>query len=141
MNYIIVITHSNLAEGFKNCVDFLTGKGNAIKFVNAYQDKENWFEKAENYLRFTEFKGKKIVLTDIYGGSVNQKMASLKSKYNFFLISGINLPLLLALVLEEKEITLKKCKELVVEAQHQIKIVELDNNGSTCSNSEEDFLS
>lgn len=125
MNHIIVITHSNLAEGFRNSVDFLTGKGNSIYFINAYQGNENWLNKAEKYLKKVKSDDVKIVLTDIYGGSVNQKMAILKSEYDFILIAGTNLPLVLALVLEEKELTKDKCKELIGEARRQLKLVEL----------------
>lgn len=139
MNKILLVTHSTLAEGFFNSTKFLSGMTENVEYVNAYIDDSDWTVKVKDYLAKQKDDDHVVVLTDIYGGSVNQKMTLMLNDYNFTLITGVNLPLVLSLALEANPLTKEKCQSLVKEAKDQLKIVEpvKQDNGDE---NEDDFL-
>lgn len=71
MRKIVVASHSLLAQGFKDTLEFLTGKGDAVNAVCAYvnDNGEGLDAAVEAALSGTD---EVVVLTDAYGGSVNQ---------------------------------------------------------------------
>lgn len=139
MNSFLIITHSTLAEGFYNSTKFLSGLTTNVKFIDAYIDESDWTKEAEEIISSQDKDKELIVLTDIYGGSVNQKMTLMLAKYHFILITGVNLPLVLSLVLETQPLTKEKCKNLVEEARKQLQIIEPIKSDSNETDS--DFLS
>lgn len=124
MNKFLIITHSTLAEGLYNSTKFLSGLTKNVKFINAYVDNNDWTKEAESFLSAEKENNFLVVMTDIYGGSVNQKMTLMLEKYSFTLITGVNLPLVLSLVLESQPLTKEKCADLISEARNQLKMVE-----------------
>ena len=59
-----------------------------------------------------------IIVTDVMGGSVNNAMTELVLRYkNVFLITGMNLPLVLSLATYSGDIDLKALDELVQEGK------------------------
>lgn len=139
MNSFLIITHSTLAEGFYNSTKFLSGLTTNVKFIDAYVDESDWTKEAVEIISSQDKDKELIVLTDIYGGSVNQKMTLMLAKYHFILITGVNLPLVLSLVLETQPLTKEKCKNLVEEARKQLQIIEPIKSDSNETDS--DFLS
>ena len=139
MNSFLIITHSTLAEGFYNSTKFLSGLTTNVKFIDAYVDESDWTKEAEKIISKQDEDKQLIVLTDIYGGSVNQKMTLMLAKYHFILITGVNLPLVLSLVLETQPLTKEKCENLVEEARRQLQIIEPIKSDSNETDS--DFLS
>lgn len=123
MNKFLIITHSTLAEGFYNSTKFLSGLTDNVKFINAYVDESDWTKEAKQFLSKENYKNSVVVMTDIFGGSVNQKMTLLLKKFNFILITGVNLPLVLSLVLETEPLTKEKCSKIVTEARKQLQVV------------------
>lgn len=124
MNKFLLVTHSSLAEGFYKSTDFLSGQVKNMTFINAYVDDSDWTQKAEEWIKSQKQDTNIIVLTDLFGGSVNQKMTLLMNQYHFTLITGINLPLVLSLALESNELSNDRIKKLVSEAQQSLEIVE-----------------
>ena len=139
MNSFLIITHSTLAEGFYNSTKFLSGLTTNVKFIDAYVDESDWTKEAVEIISSQDKDKELIVLTDIYGGSVNQKMTLMLAKYHFILITGVNLPLVLSLVLETQPLTKEKCENLVEEARRQLQIIEPIKSDSNETDS--DFLS
>ena len=72
MRKIVVASHSLLAQGFKDTLEFLTGKSDAINAVCAYvnDNGEGLDAAVEAALSGTD---EVVVLTDALGGSVNQR--------------------------------------------------------------------
>ena len=139
MNSFLIITHSTLTEGFYNSTKFLSGLTTNVKFIDAYVGESDWTKEAVEIISSQDKDKELIVLTDIYGGSVNQKMTLMLAKYHFILITGVNLPLVLSLVLETQPLTKEKCKNLVEEARKQLQIIEPIKSDSNETDS--DFLS
>lgn len=141
MNKILIVTHSTLAEGFFNSTKFLSGMTDNLTFINAYVDQSDWTKKARQFLKQNcKPDNYVVVLTDIYGGSVNQKMTLMLNDYNFTLITGINLALVLSLALEPNKLTTERCQQLAQEASGALKIVERPKKTSK-NIDDDDFLS
>jgi len=119
MNQIIVATHAQLAEGFDKAVRFFKSDADNITFINAYvQDNEFERHLRDELARWT---GRNIiVLTDIPGGSVNQVAAKLLAEYGFHLVTGVNLPLVLEMVMAADDLDDARIDEIVQQAQGQI---------------------
>lgn len=75
------------------------------------------------------------MLSDLYGGSVNQKMYMYLQRPNTYLIAGVNLALLLEVCLRDS-ISKPYLDRLVRESRNMLRVVELDNEEIR----EDDFL-
>ena len=89
MKKILIATHGTFASGAESTVKFLMGDVGNITCINAYVDQdENLAETLEQYFARVQPEDQVIVLTDIKGGSVNQKIVPYAVRENVFLIAG-----------------------------------------------------
>lgn len=99
MKKIVIASHSYLAEGMKKTVEFILGERQNISVMTAYIEEDFEIEEEIEKL-FTELSDgdELIVVVDILGGSVSNAFAQFLIKEKFYLVSGMNLPLLLELI-------------------------------------------
>ena len=109
------------------------GKQKNLHAIAAYVDNSVKFE--DQLLKSIEdYKEEKIIFfTDLLGGSVNNIISNfVKDNENYFLISGMNLPVLLSLLVENfksdnKEIK-KQIEEIISISVQGIKMINFDDN-------------
>lgn len=95
-----------------------------MSFYNGHQSYESEISNIFENLKSDE---QLIICTDIQFGSVNQLFIkeSLKNKNkNMFIVSGINLPLLLEIVIFPQILTKKDLDEMIEKAKEQITLVD-----------------
>lgn len=97
--------------------------------IDAYLDQGSIEEKLDRYFQSVSDSEQVVMLSDIFGGSVNQKMYLHLSRPNTFLITGINLALVLQLAMETKPPTLERLKVIVEESRNAMKLVEFESIG------------
>lgn len=104
MRKIIIITHKTFADGLKDSLVFFTNMENQIVSISAYEHGDNEFpqEKLQNELSKVTEDDQVFILTDLLGGSVNQKSVGCMND-QIFVITGINLPVALEILLSDKE--------------------------------------
>lgn len=137
MKKILIATHGTFASGAESTVRFLMGNVGNITCINAYVDQdENLVETLEQYFAQIRPEDQVIVLTDIKGGSVNQKIVPYAVRENVFLVAGFNLPLLVALAIAPEGITKDGIKQYIEDSRNQMELVELDNQ----EGQDEDFF-
>lgn len=137
MKKILIATHGTFASGAKSTIDFLMGNVADITCIDAYVNpEENLVEQLETYFAGLTENDEVIVMTDIKGGSVNQKIVPYASKKNVFLIAGFNLPLLVALAIAPEGLTREEIKQNIEDAKKQMELVEVKPEET----SEEDFF-
>ncbi|MFY1068105.1 PTS sugar transporter subunit IIA [Enterococcus sp. AD013-P3] len=124
MRKLVIASHSNLAKGFKETLEFLTGQTDRIKAVCAYVESNEDIDQQVAELMSEE--GETIVLTDMAGGSVNQKFFPYISD-RVHVIAGLNLPLAMSILLQIDAPTLDLNK-LVLESQQQIQYMNAQSN-------------
>jgi PTS system mannose-specific IIA component len=102
---VLVVSHGNLAQAMLECVDMLVGvpdqfaalgiqNGEAPEdFYKALQDKAAEIDSGEGL----------VALVDLYGGTPNNNVARLSMERNIRIITGINLPMVMAAAMERTE--------------------------------------
>lgn len=126
MKKILIATHGAFASGAKQTMQFLMGAADYITCIDAYVNPdENLIDTLEEYFGQVTSEDQVIVMTDIKGGSVNQKLVPYAAKENVYLIAGFNLPLLVSLSLAPEGITKKEIEQQIEESRIQMELVEV----------------
>lgn len=97
---IVLLSHGHLASGMKNTIELIAGRQDNLFTYDAYVDGNN--DNKAFLLDFLKIhlNEKVIVITDFLGGSVNNDAIECKNNYDFYLITGMNVLLVLNLVLK-----------------------------------------
>lgn len=120
MNKILIASHGHLASGIQSSLEILTGMGNKVTVIDAYVDDHDYVPDIKKFIE--ELDGQTgIIFTDLFGGSVNQKvMLEVANQENVYVITGMNLPIVLSVVLENEVINKTKLEELIAASQVQL---------------------
>lgn len=100
----IFASHGTLAKGMLSAVELILGKQPNIKTICGYIDDD--FEISSEIERiFNSFskEDEVIIITDILGGSINNEFLRQLGRRKFHLITGLNLPLVLELIVSLNE--------------------------------------
>lgn len=132
MKHVLIATHGKMASGIRYTLEMITGEQPEITTIDAYVDAAVDVEKVFDAY-FEERKGQRIfVMTDLMGGSVNQKLMQYAAKdKKITLITGINLPLLLQIIFAGEDIDETELKQYVENARQELQIVGLDEESKS----------
>ena len=105
----VMATHGTFAVGIKESIKLIAGEFKNLKALSCYM-KEDFNLKDEIDKILLEGKGEEIiVVTDIFGGSVNNAFVErIPENKNLFVISGLNLPLMLELLGEYEDYSISE---------------------------------
>ena len=105
MKRIVLVTHGTCCEGLKSSMDVICGSSDNIDTVsmNTVETIDSMSEKVENLLNSYDEKDLIIILTDIAVGTTTKCIFPLFEKRKIYLVSGVNLPMLLSVSLTEFE--------------------------------------
>lgn len=126
MKKILLATHGNFASGIKSSLEIILGEQETIHAIDAYVGVISFEDQLNAYLQtVNEQEDVVIIMTDLFGGSVNQKAINLVQSDNIHIVTGLNLPLLLELqLLTEEQCTKEKIKQLIETSREQVMYVE-----------------
>ena len=135
---ILIASHGNYAAGIKSAADIIVGEKSHVSYISAYVDDIPLKDKFEKYFADVTAEDQVIVLTDLFAGSVNQTVTSYLLKQNVYIISGINLAVVLEIVLlnPESEVTADRLRYIVEESKKQIVFI---NDSFTNADNKDDF--
>ena len=121
MQRLVLASHGYLAEGMKNSAQIIVGKSAKIYTICAYVKEGITLESQINEL-FDSFpeEDEMIVVTDIFGGSINNEFMIRAQEGGYWLIAGMNLPLVLSLWYETENLTEKQLETNISEASEGI---------------------
>lgn len=136
MRNILIATHSTFASGINGSLKLLVGERPEISIIDAYVDDSDYTVEIDKFFANFNSKDEYVVFTDLFGGSVNQKIFSYKNKYDFYLITGFNLPVLLEIILSGGRLSIHLIEEIVEKCRQELSLVIIDEE----ENEEEDFL-
>ncbi|WP_367885063.1 PTS sugar transporter subunit IIA [Lactiplantibacillus plantarum] len=127
MNKFLIASHGELAKGIQSTVELFAGKNNAISYISAYTAAdEDLSIQLTNFVSSVSASDTAIIFTDLYGGSVNQKITVMAAgKTNFHIISGFNLPVVLETVLYTGKINTDFINCVVEKGRQNLKVVDL----------------
>lgn len=141
MVHFLLGSHGTLASGMQSSLNILVGNMNNLTVIDAYVDGMNVTKKFEDFFAGVGEGEQVIMLSDLYGGSVNQLMYQYLARPNTKLISGVNLALVLELVAGSgtvEKFSDETLAQKIEEARQTMKIVNMDT-GST-EDTAEDFF-
>lgn len=126
MRKYFISSHGKLASGFKSSIDILLGQSNNVTVFDAYLDETNFEDLIKAYLEKQSENDQIILLSDLFGGSVNQVMSLYAQKENIVLVAGVNLAFVLELVASgDQHLTLDQIDDLIVQSRNALCRVEL----------------
>ena len=100
MKRIVLASHGELANGMKDSVKILVGDVPNVYSICAYTNGIDDVEEQIDAL-FSSFDNDDeiIVITDVFGGSVNTAFMKKLDSYKFWLISGMSLGLVIQMII------------------------------------------
>lgn len=127
MKKYFIASHGKLASGFKSSLEILLGNAVNVTVFDAYLDEKNFETVLVDYLNSQKESDQIILMSDLYGGSVNQIMVTHSQQSNIELIAGVNLAFVLEIVaMGENHLTHVELDELIMNSRNALKRVVLD---------------
>ncbi|GEN94087.1 PTS sugar transporter subunit IIA [Pediococcus ethanolidurans] len=122
---IVIASHGKLAEGMKKTLEFIAGKQTQLTVLTAYTDNQPIEKQVENLMSQFVPEDEVVIFTDMLAGSVNQKFFPYRSRPHTQLVTGMNLPVILAVTMEptDKYLTSEKMRELIKQGREQLAYV------------------
>lgn len=117
MKRVLVASHGYLADGIKSSVGILTGNQDLITAVNAYVDESDYTASIQEFIDSVEPDDDAVIFTDIYGGSVFQKVMLMEpEKKGIVHVTGFNLAAVIETLIRTDPITPELMDEIVQNA-------------------------
>ncbi|HCM87968.1 MULTISPECIES: PTS sugar transporter subunit IIA [Enterococcus] len=130
MNKIILASHGEFSQGLKQTASMIIGDEGNIFALSAFRDEDEPIKnQVERLLETTGYEDV-YILTDIFGGSVNNDLLTIQQKHpELHLFAGMNLPLVISIatqtgridsdqlanILEDSRRGMIDCKQLLAE--------------------------
>jgi mannose/fructose-specific phosphotransferase system component IIA len=106
----------------KSSIEILAGINTRLTVFDAYVNQENVQEHLEEFYKDVASDDQVVLMSDLYGGSVNQQMYLYLDRPNTTLIAGVNLALVLELSIRDS-ITADDLEKLVEQSREMLRIV------------------
>lgn len=104
MRKFIIASHGNFSSGIKSALDIIIGNTENVFVIDAYVDGNNTIEEALNAVLINvQDKDELVVFSDLMGGSITNQVLRFALKENVHIISGMNLPLLIDIILADAD--------------------------------------
>jgi len=98
----LIATHGTFAKGIKSSLDFIVGETQDVFLIQAYVDGNKSIEEELNsVLQNVNANDELVVFTDLLGGSITNQVLRYALKENVHIVSGINLPLLIDVLMAD----------------------------------------
>lgn len=130
MVHILLASHGTMAAGMEKAISILMGKTDGLTVINCYVDALNVNDAFRNFFSSIPDTDQVIMLSDLYGGSVNQIMYQWLTRPHTKLIAGVNLALVLELMAMKEninEFSNEQLLELTTRSREAIRFVTLDD--------------
>ena len=123
---LFLSSHGTFASGLNSSLDILLGGAKNLTVFDAYVTQENLADVLDAYFAEVPAEDQVVLLSDLYGGSVNTVMVQWLERPNTFLIAGVNLALLLELGMRADPVTPEYLDELITTSREALRLVTLD---------------
>ena len=125
MRKFLLASHGSFAAGIRSSLEMITGANDNLFIIQAYIDGNKSIDSELNeILEKTEENDELVVFTDIAGGSITSQILQAGRRENVYVISGMNLPLLLDIILADPDMPVDEVIETGIQnAREQIVFV------------------
>ena len=115
---LVLVTHGNLAEEFKNALEHVVGQQEAVETIciGPEDDMDRRREDIVNAVKDADQGNGVIILTDMFGGTPSNLALSNLSSNKVDVIGGVNLPMLIHLAQVRSDLTLQEAVQAASDA-------------------------
>lgn len=126
MKKIVIASHAKMAKGIQSTLELFIGSDLDVTYMSAYVDDEPAIEEQiEIFFNQLKDEDQAVIFTDMFGGSVNQKMVTAsQERENVFIIAGFNLPVVIEVIYGVEVYTHENLKQLVENGKNAMQLVE-----------------
>lgn len=126
MKKIVIASHAKMAKGIQSTLELFIGSDLDVTYMSAYvEDEPTIEEQIETFFNQLKEEDQAVIFTDMFGGSVNQKMVTAsQERENVFIIAGFNLPVVIEVIFGVEVYTPENIKELVENGKNAMQLVE-----------------
>ncbi len=100
MTKFFLSSHGHLASGLASSLDILLGGHDRVTVFDAYVDEKSLNDALDAFFQTVGEKDQAILISDMYGGSVNSTMYTYLDRSNTTLVAGVNLAMVISLTIE-----------------------------------------
>lgn len=141
MKKVLVASHGHLASGIRSSIGILTGMADMVEAVDCYVDDSDFTPRIQAFIDSVGPEDEAIIFTDIYGGSVFQKVVLMEpEKRGIVHVTGMNLGLVIETLLGAEPVTADSIKQSVEPARATMQVVEPPSKAADNEESEGDFF-
>lgn len=126
MTRFFLSSHGHLASGLKSSIDILLGSSSRLTVFDAYVDEDSLEARLDGFYRELDPDDQVVLMSDMYGGSVNSVMYTFLDRPNTTLIAGVNLALVIGLLVNEETLSRESIEEVIRQSREALRVVELD---------------
>jgi len=118
MNKIILASHGEFSQGLKQTASMIIGDEGNIFALSAFRDEDEPIKNQVEHLLEVIGYEDVYLLTDIFGGSVNNDLLTLQQQYpELHLVAGMNLPLVISIATQSGKIDVDQIAALLEESR------------------------
>lgn len=139
---VFLASHAHLASGMRSSLLIFMNDCPNLTVYDAYTegDTSTVQDHLDAFYETVSPEDEVLLLSDIYGGSVNTAMCAYLDRPNTRLVSGINLAFLIE-VMAEPKLSDERLDEIIQNSRAFLRRVELDApESASAANSEDDFF-
>lgn len=125
MKYYLA-SHGSFASGIQSSLNVLLGQGNVLQVYDAYLDETSLQDSLEQFFEDIPKQERVILLSDLYGGSVNQVLYTYLERPNTILIAGVNLALVLEIVAQGDALNETDLDALIEQSREALRRVDYE---------------
>lgn len=141
MKKVLVASHGHLASGIRSSIGILTGMADMVEAVDCYVDDSDFTPRIQAFIDSVGPEDEAIIFTDIYGGSVFQKVVLMEpEKRGIVHVTGMNLGLVIETLLGAEPVTADSIKQSDELARATMQVVEPPSKAADNEESEGDFF-
>ena len=118
MNKIILASHGEFSQGLKQTASMIIGDEGNIFALSAFRDEDEPIKNQVEHLLEAIGYEDVYLLTDIFGGSVNNDLLTLQQQFpELHLVAGMNLPLVISIATQSGKIDADQMTALLEESR------------------------
>ncbi|AYO31795.1 PTS sugar transporter subunit IIA [Biomaibacter acetigenes] len=124
---VIIVTHGKMAEEVKNAAEMIVGEQKNFAAVGLFEGDslESLYKKIEDEVQKFESYENVIIFTDMYGDTPTNASAILAVNKDFFVITGVNFPMVLECLINRSQIGIEDLiKNIIANGRDAIKYID-----------------
>jgi fructoselysine/glucoselysine PTS system EIIA component len=134
MRKFLIAAHGSFSSGIKSSLEIIIGKVENVSIIDAYVDGNKSIEDELNkILTNVQVNDELVVFSDLMGGSITNQILRHGLRENVHVVSGMNLPLLIDIILADPDMPVTEVIESAISiARDQVvyvnKIINKEND-------------